>query len=64
MHGGCYSYERGPRREGLTMQEYAVKVKLTATVHVRAPDEIVARTALMNKVGRDLRLVLARTDIK
>jgi hypothetical protein len=46
------------------MQEYAVKVKLTATVHVRAPDEIVARTSLMNKVGRDLRLVLARTDIK
>jgi hypothetical protein len=38
------------------MQEYAVKVKLAATVRVRAPDEIVARTALMNKVGEDLRL--------
>jgi hypothetical protein len=39
--------ERGPPsnapREGLPMREYAVKVKLTASVRVRAADEIVAR---------------------
>ena len=59
MAGATHTREAPPRnrrREGLTMQEYAVKVKLAATVRVRAPDEIVARTALMNKVGEDLRL--------
>jgi hypothetical protein len=48
MDGGYYSFEIGPPsnrlQEGLPVQKYAVKVKLTATVCVRAPNAIVARS--------------------
>jgi hypothetical protein len=50
-------------REGLPMPEYAVNVKLTATVRVRAADEMVARRAatslLLSLTADDIRIPTA-----
>jgi hypothetical protein len=63
MGGGCYSCESRALlerlREGLPMPEYAVKVKLSATVRVRATDEMVAR-----RVATSLLLSLTADDIR